>query len=128
MKYSCRIFQIFIAKFFKKSQNATNVMGSVSPRATRSFVFLIQVIIGGRVAQSASSLKNAECQVGRHLLIGYLLCVIKFSHIFSLTFFKPCAVVRGTLKMCMWLFGSVWTFFWKIYMCLKLVTFQACFE
>jgi hypothetical protein len=31
MKYSCRIFQISVANFFKKSQNATNAMGSVSP-------------------------------------------------------------------------------------------------
>jgi hypothetical protein len=49
----------------------------------------------------------------RHLLIGFLLCVINSSHTFRLTFFKPCTVVMDTLKMCMWLFGSVWTFFIK---------------
>jgi hypothetical protein len=33
MKYHCRIFWISVAKFSKKSQNATNAMGSVSPAA-----------------------------------------------------------------------------------------------
>jgi hypothetical protein len=38
---------------------------------------------------------------GRVSLIWYLLCVINSSHIFRLTFFKPCIVVMDTLKMCM---------------------------
>jgi hypothetical protein len=50
---------------------------------------------------------------GRASLIGYLLCVINSSHTFRLTFFKPCIVVIDTLKMCMWLFGSIRTFFEK---------------
>jgi hypothetical protein len=50
---------------------------------------------------------------GGHCLIGYLLCVIKSSRTFRLTFFKPCTVVVDTLKMCMWFFGSVQTFFEK---------------
>jgi hypothetical protein len=33
MKYPCRIFRISVANFSKKSQNATNVMGSASPWA-----------------------------------------------------------------------------------------------
>jgi hypothetical protein len=43
----------------------------------------------------------------------HLLCVINSSHTFKLTFFKPYKVVMDTLKMCMWLFGSVRTFFEK---------------
>jgi hypothetical protein len=41
----------------------------------------------------------------------HLLCVINFSRMFRLTFFKPCTVVMDTLKMCLWLFGSIQTFF-----------------
>jgi hypothetical protein len=42
-------------------------------------------------------------QMGGHLLIRYLLCVINFSHTFWLTFSKPCTVVMDTLKRCVWL-------------------------
>jgi uncharacterized membrane protein len=45
--------------------------------------------------------------------IGYLLCVINSFYTFRLTFSKLYTVVMDTLKMCMWLFGSVWTFFEK---------------
>jgi hypothetical protein len=50
MKYLCRIFQISVAKFFKKSQNATNAMGSVSPEKfketyhmTKMFIFFLLI-------------------------------------------------------------------------------------
>jgi hypothetical protein len=36
------------------------------------------------------------------------------SHTFRLTFFKPFTAVMDTLKMCMWLFGSVQAFFEKL--------------
>jgi hypothetical protein len=45
-------------------------------------------------------------RAGGPLLIRYLLCVIKSSHTFWLTFFKPCTVVMDALMMCMWRFGS----------------------
>jgi hypothetical protein len=45
----------------------------------------------------------------------HLLCVINSSHTFKLTFFKPCTVVIDTLKMCMWVFGSIRTFFEKLH-------------
>jgi hypothetical protein len=38
MKYRCRIFWISVAKFSKKSQNATNTMGSVSPGSALSIM------------------------------------------------------------------------------------------
>jgi hypothetical protein len=50
---------------------------------------------------------------GQTSLIGYLLCVIISSDIFERTFCKSCAVVLDTLKMCIWLFGSIRTFFEK---------------
>jgi hypothetical protein len=51
--------------------------------------------------------------MGPHLVIGYLHCVIKSSHTVRLIFFKPCTIVMDTLKMWMWLFWSVRTFFKK---------------
>jgi hypothetical protein len=52
----------------------------------------------------------------QHVLNGwYLLCVINFSHISQLPFNKLCTFVMGTLKMCMWQFGSVGTFFEKLH-------------
>jgi hypothetical protein len=42
--------------------------------------------------------------------IGYVLCVINSSHTSRLTFSELCTVV-DRLKMCTWLFRSVWTFF-----------------
>jgi hypothetical protein len=49
--------------------------------------------------------------LGGCLLMGCLLCVINSSYTFKLTFFKPCTFVMVTFTMCMWLFGSVRTFF-----------------
>jgi hypothetical protein len=43
----------------------------------------------------------------------HLLCEINSSHTFRPTFIKPCTVVMDTLKMCMWLFGCIRTFFEK---------------
>jgi hypothetical protein len=47
------------------------------------------------------------------LYIGYCFYVINSSHNFRLTFFKLFTVVMNTLKICMWLFESVWTLFGK---------------
>jgi hypothetical protein len=78
----------------------------------------------GRVAQSASVLKNGECQASGCLLIGYLLCVINSSYTFRLTFFKSFTVVMDILKiwMCSDIFRKKKT---NIY--LNLVIFPACF-
>jgi hypothetical protein len=51
--------------------------------------------------------------VDGRIIIGYLICIINTSRTLKLIFFKPCTIVMDTLKMCMWLFGSVWTFFEK---------------
>jgi hypothetical protein len=40
MKYHCRIFRISVAKFSKKSQIATNAMGSVSPALVKYSILL----------------------------------------------------------------------------------------
>jgi hypothetical protein len=51
--------------------------------------------------------------LGGHLGTGCLLCVMKSSHTFRLTFFQLCTDVMDTLMMCMRLFGSVQIFFEK---------------
>jgi hypothetical protein len=53
----------------------------------------------------------------------YLHCVINSFCTSRMTLFKPLTIVIDILKMCMWCFGSVRTFFfWKIYMKLNFYT------
>jgi hypothetical protein len=66
--------------------------------------------LGCTKVHPANRMMYACGQAGGSLLIGYIHCVINSFHISRLAFFKIC-----TLKMCMRLFGSVWTFFKKKY-------------
>jgi hypothetical protein len=71
--------------------------------------------------------RQAVDWVRGRLLTGYLLCVINSSHTFTLTFFKLCTVLMDTLKICMWLFGSAWTFFKKLHV-LYFCSYKTSFE
>jgi hypothetical protein len=57
----------------------------------------------------------------------HLLCVIKSSLTFRLTFFKPCTIVLDTLKMCMWAFWKFWGIFWKNLLVVELSHFSSMF-
>jgi hypothetical protein len=67
------------------------------------------------------------CHFSAFLNRWCLLCVINFSHTFSLTFSKLCSVIMDTLKMCLWLSGSVQTFF-KKFMYLNFVIYFRFFK